>query len=103
MLQVGRDGLECWDSTDWNVRMAQSGLWEWQAQVELSGKEGALQRRERKEKKTALVGQGVAPDHIFQAQSQAAWRMLIKTSALPGGCTEVLQIMVLPGASVQIN
>lgn len=82
--------------------MAQAGLWEWQAQLGLSGKEGAY-KKGKKEIKAALVGQGIAPDHIFQARSQAAWRMLIKTSALPGGCTEVLQIMVLPGALVQIN
>lgn len=66
-------------------------------------KRRGLQRRKKKENKTTLVGQGVAPAHIFQARSQAASRMLIKTSALPRGCTEVLQIMVLPGASVQIN
>lgn len=66
-------------------------------------KKGPAKEGKKRENETTSVGQGVAPDHIFQARSQAASRMLIKISALPGGCTEVLQIMVLPGASVQIN
>lgn len=94
----------------WNVGIAQTEMSGWHRLGCGSGRHslGCLEKKgptkkERKEIKAALVGQGIAPDHIFQARSQAAWRMLIKTSALPGGCTEVLQIMVLPGALVQIN
>lgn len=67
-------------------------------------KKGVCKKRKKKKNlKTSWYDSNLPCLTFSRHGAQAALQMLIKTCALPSGCTEVLQILVLPGASVETN